>query len=101
MLEEHKHHTHRFSHNLPAKESSFIKNTLYSFPAWRWAFMGGCREQAGKFTCCVIGQGTLTGHLTFMWKTGDPETSEIATLKRVQMFRPKHSDTICFLMNGG
>ena len=43
-----------------------LKNGIHSFPAWRSAFMGGCGEQAGKFACCVLGQGT------FMWKTGDP-----------------------------
>ena len=32
-----------------------LKNDLYSFPAWRSAFMGGCGEQAGKFACCVLG----------------------------------------------
>ena len=35
-----------------------LKNGIYSFPAWRSAFMEGCREQAGKFACCVLGQGT-------------------------------------------
>ena len=35
-----------------------LKNDIYSFPAWRSAFMGGCREQAGKFAYCVLGQGT-------------------------------------------
>ena len=35
-----------------------LKNGIYSFPAWRSAFMGGCGEQAGKFACCVLGQGT-------------------------------------------
>ena len=35
-----------------------LKNGIYSFPAWRSAFMGGCGEQAGKFACCVVGQGT-------------------------------------------
>ena len=34
------------------------KSGIYSFPAWRSAFMGGCREQADKFACCVLGQGT-------------------------------------------
>ena len=34
-----------------------LKNGIYSFPAWRSAFMGGCGEQAGKFACCVLGQG--------------------------------------------
>ena len=32
----------------------------------------------------------LNGTPTFMWKTGDPE---MATPKRVQTNRPKHSDT--------
>ena len=35
-----------------------LKNGIHSFPAWRSAFMGGCGEQAGKFACCVLGQGT-------------------------------------------
>ena len=35
-----------------------LKNGIYSFPAWRSAFMGGCGEQAGKFACCVLEQGT-------------------------------------------
>ena len=35
-----------------------LKNGIYSFPAWRSAFMRGCGEQAGKFVCCVLGQGT-------------------------------------------
>ena len=35
-----------------------LKNVVYSFPAWRSEFMGGCGEQADKFTCCVLGQGT-------------------------------------------
>ena len=35
-----------------------LKNGIYSFPAWRSAFIGGCGEQARKFACCVLGQGT-------------------------------------------
>ena len=35
-----------------------LKNGIYSFPASRSAFRGGCGEQAGKFACCVLGQGT-------------------------------------------
>ena len=35
-----------------------LKNGIRSFHAWRSAFMGGCGEQAGKFACCVLGQGT-------------------------------------------
>ena len=35
-----------------------LKNGIYSFPAGRSAFMGGCGEQAGKFDCCFLGQGT-------------------------------------------
>ena len=34
-----------------------LKNGIYSFSAWRSAFKGGCAEQAGKFACCVLGQG--------------------------------------------
>ena len=35
-----------------------LKNGIYSFPAWRSTFRGGCGEQAGEFACCVLGQGT-------------------------------------------
>ena len=35
-----------------------LKNGIYSFPAWCSAFMGGCEEQAGNFSCCVLGQDT-------------------------------------------
>ena len=35
-----------------------LKNGIYSFPAWRSAFIKSCGEQAGKFACCVVGQGT-------------------------------------------
>ena len=35
-----------------------LKNGIYNFPAWRSAFKGGCEEQADKFACCVLGQGT-------------------------------------------
>ena len=35
-----------------------LKNGIHSFPAGRSAFRGGCGEQAGKFACCVLGQGT-------------------------------------------
>ena len=34
-----------------------LKNSVLSFPAWCWAFKRG-GEQAGKFACCVLGQGT-------------------------------------------
>ena len=36
-----------------------LKNDIRIFPAWRSVFRGGCGEQAGKFACCVLGQGTL------------------------------------------
>ena len=35
-----------------------LKNGIHSFPAGHSAFRGSCREQGGKFTCCVLGQGT-------------------------------------------
>ena len=35
-----------------------LKKGICNFPAWRSAFRGGCGEQAGKFACCVLGQGT-------------------------------------------
>ena len=33
-----------------------LKNDIHSFPAWRSAFREGCKEQADKFACCVLGQ---------------------------------------------
>ena len=44
---------------IPLVESyrKIFRNGIHSFPAWRSAFMGGCGEQAGKFACCVFGQG--------------------------------------------
>ena len=35
-----------------------LKSGTCSFPAWRSVFMGGCEEQANKFACCLLGQGT-------------------------------------------
>ena len=35
-----------------------LKNGIPRFSAWHLAFRGGCGEQAGKFACCVLGQGT-------------------------------------------
>ena len=78
-----------------------LKNDTYSFPARRSALMGGCGEQASKFAGCILGQGTQRDASTFMWKTGGSDTLEIATPKRVRTYRPKHSDTIGFLVNGG
>ena len=43
-----------------------LKNGVYSFPAWHSSFIGGCGEQAGKFACCVFGQGTQRDSPTFM-----------------------------------
>ena len=36
-----------------------------------------------------------------MWKTGGLDSSEMATPKRVRTYRPKHSNTYRFLVNGG
>ena len=35
-----------------------LKNGIHSFPAWCLAFKEWCGEQANKFACCVLGQGT-------------------------------------------
>ena len=35
-----------------------FKNGIYGFPSWLLAFMGDRGEQAGKFACCILGQGT-------------------------------------------
>ena len=47
-----------------------LKNGIHSFSAWCSAFKRGCGEQAGKFACCVLGQGTERDASAFMWKTG-------------------------------
>ena len=49
------------------------KNDIHSFPAWRLAFRGDCGEEAGKFACCVLGQGTQRNAPAFMRKTGGPD----------------------------
>ena len=36
----------------------------------------------------------ITGRPAFMWKTGAPDTTKMATPMRVRTSRPKHSDTI-------
>ena len=56
-----------------------LKNGIHSFSARRSAFRKGCGGQAGKFACCILGQSTKREAPTFMWKTGGPETSKIAT----------------------
>ena len=78
-----------------------FKNGIHSFPDWRSAFREGCGEQAGKIACCVLGQGTKRDTPTFMWKTGGPDTLEMAIPKPVRTSRPKYSNAIRFLENGG
>ena len=78
-----------------------VKNGIHSFLAWRLAFKGCCREQAGKFACCVFGQSTYRDAPIFTRKTGGPDTSKMEATKRVRTSRPKDSDTTCFLVNGG
>ena len=78
-----------------------LKHGIHSFSVWRLAFRRGCGEQAGKFVCCVLGQATQRDAPTFIWKTGGPDTTKMATLKRVRTSRPKYSLKIRFLVNGG
>ena len=78
-----------------------LKNGIRSFPAWRSAFMGGCGEQAGKFTCCVLGQGTQRDAPPLCGRQVAHKPRKKATPKRVRTSRPKYSDTIRFLVNGG
>ena len=79
-----------------------LKNGIHSFPAWRSAFRGGCGEQAGKFACCVLGQGTSRDAPPLCGRqvTHKPRKKKAAP-KRVRTYRPKYSDTIRFLVNGG
>ena len=35
-----------------------LKYNVDSFPCWRSAFRGSYEERAGKFACCVVGEGT-------------------------------------------
>ena len=86
---------------LVESNQKIFKNSVHSFPAWRSVFRRGCGGQAGKFVCCVLGQGTQRDASTFMWKTGGPDTLKMATPKQVRTSRPKGSDTIRFLVNGG
>ena len=46
-----------------------LKYGIYGFPACRTARKGQCGEQAGKFACCVLGQGTQRVVSIFSWKT--------------------------------
>ena len=39
-------------------QTNDFKIGIHSFPAWRSALKGQCKEQAGKFTCCAVGKGT-------------------------------------------
>ena len=43
----------------------------------------------------------LNGTPRFYVEAGGPDASEMATPKRVRTSRPKYSDTIRFLVNGG
>ena len=43
-----------------------LKVGIHSFPAWRSALRRGCGKQAGKFACCVLGQGTQRYASTFI-----------------------------------
>ena len=45
---------------IPVVESyrKTLKSGIYNFLARRSEFMVSCGEQAGKFACCVLGQGT-------------------------------------------
>ena len=46
--------------------------TAFLLGAWHLRGVGGCGEQAGKFACCVLGQGTQRDAPIFMWKTDGP-----------------------------
>ena len=70
-----------------------LKKDIYSFPAWRSAFMGRLWRTSRQVRLLCPWARHLTGRPTFMWKTGDPDISEIATPKRVRTYRPKHSYT--------
>ena len=39
-------------------QTNDFKIGIHSFPAWRSALKGQCGEQAGKLTCCAVGNGT-------------------------------------------
>ena len=74
----------------------FFKNGIYSFPAWRLAFMGRLWKSNRQVHLLCPWARHLTGRPTFIWKTGDPDTSEVATLKRVRTYRPKHAMKFAF-----
>ena len=49
----------------------------------------------------VVSLGSKRDAPTFMWKTGGPDASEIATPKRGRTSHLKDSNTIRFFLNGG
>ena len=76
------------------------KNGIYSFPAWRSAFRGGCEEQAGKIAYCVFGQGTSRDALSLCrrqvaqfslrregwWQEGNPTVKQVPCYKNADIF---------------
>ena len=48
----------------------------------------------------VVSFGKALDASPFMWKAGGPDTSEMATPKRVRTSHPKNNDTMRFLVNG-
>jgi len=47
--------TIKFNDSLAESDQKTLKVGIHSFPAWRSAFK---QRGAGKFACCVFGQGT-------------------------------------------
>ena len=75
-----------------------LKNGIHSFSARCSAFRKGCGEQARLLYPWAR---HLMGCPAFIWKTGAPNTTEMATPKGVRTFRQKYSNTNRFLVNGG
>ena len=73
-----------------------FKNGIYSFPAWRSAFMGRLWKTNRQARLLCPWARHLTGRPIFVRKRGDPDTSEVATPKRVRTYRPKHAMKCAF-----
>jgi len=60
---------HRLNSLVKSHENQDLKSwcTLNSFPAWCSIFMRWYGEQAGKFTCYGLGQGTSRDASSFEW----------------------------------
>ena len=77
-----------------------LKNSIHTFRAGARHLWEVVENKPASTLIVSLGK-VLDRTPAFMWKTGIPDTTETATPKRVRRSRPKYSNTICFLVNGG